>query len=247
VAADARPQPTDNANVHVARLCGEYVALTEAPRRVAFDPVTLETRGEFTFDDDLTEYLAAAHVRHDPHRGETVGYATQFGLDTKIHVYRLPDGERRRRLIASLDAGGPGYIHDVSVTADHVVLVEPPLDIALRRALAPGTEGVFDLFEWNPDRGTRVVVLDRESGAVRLDATIEPVFVFHHINAYDDGGTGVLDVVDSADADIVGSMTLDQLDRAGFPNVPDDRPDGRKRSRQGRLRTRPRPRLSTTS
>jgi len=217
------PQPTDNANVHVARLDGEYVALTEAPRRVAFDPVTLETRGEFTFDDDITEHLAAAHVRHDPHRGETVGFATQFGLDPKIHVYRLPDGERRRRQVASLDAGGPGYIHDVSVTADRVVLVEPPLDIVPRRVLYPWTEGVFDLLEWNPDRGTRVVVLDRESGAVRLDTTIEPVFVFHHVNAYDDDRAVVLDVVDFADADIVGSMALDELDGSGFPNVPDGR------------------------
>jgi Lignostilbene-alpha,beta-dioxygenase and related enzymes len=29
------PEPTDNANVHVARIDGEYVALTEAPRRIA--------------------------------------------------------------------------------------------------------------------------------------------------------------------------------------------------------------------
>ena len=52
------PKPTDNANVHVARIDGEFVALTESPRRVAFDPETLETRGEFTFEDDLTVRVA---------------------------------------------------------------------------------------------------------------------------------------------------------------------------------------------
>jgi len=217
------PQPTDNTNVHVARLGGEYVALTEAPRRVAFDPQTLETRGEFSFEDDITEHMAAAHLARDPHRGETVGFATQFGLDPQINVYRVPDGQRRRRPVASIDARGPGYIHDVSLTRDHVVLVEPPLDIRVWRAFLPWTEGVFDLMEWTPERGTRVVVLDRESGAVVRDVTVDPVFVFHHANAYDDAGAVVLDAVAFPDADIVGAMALDELDVVGFPDVPDGR------------------------
>ncbi len=114
--------------------------------------------------------------------------------ESQIHVYRVPHGERQRRLLASIPARGPGYIHDCSFTTDHVVLVEPPLDIVPRRALAPWTEGVFDLLEWIPDRGTRIVVLDRDSGDLLRDATIEPVFVFHHVNAYAEDGTVVLDV-----------------------------------------------------
>jgi carotenoid cleavage dioxygenase-like enzyme len=133
-------------------LGGEHVALTEAPRRIAFDADTLATTGEFTFEDDITEHLAAAHLCQDPHREETIGFAMQFGLNPKLHIYRLPDGERRRRLIASLPAHGPGYVHDISVTRDHVLIVEPPLDIKLLRALSPWTEGVLDLLSWNPDR-----------------------------------------------------------------------------------------------
>jgi carotenoid cleavage dioxygenase-like enzyme len=217
------PEPTDNANVHVARIGGEYVALTEAPRRVAFDPETLEIRGPFAFADDLSEHVATAHLVADPHRGELVGYATQFGRDPRYHVYRVPDGERRRRLVGSVPARGPGYVHDCSVTADHVVLVEPPLDISVRRALAPWTEGFLDLMAWHPDRGTRIVVLDRDTGDVCRDVTVEPVFVFHHVNAYADGRTVVLDLIDFPDADIVGAMGLDELDGPGFPDVPDGR------------------------
>jgi len=215
------PQPTDNANVHVARLGDEHVALTEAPRRVAFDPQTLETRGPFAFEDDLTEHMAAAHLARDPHRGETFGFAMQFGMNPQIHVYRVPDGEGRRHLLASLDARGPGYIHDISVTRDHVVLAEPPLDIRAWRAFVPWTEGVFDLMEWSPDRGTRLVVLDRETGECVRDVTTDPAFVFHHVNAYDDAGAVVLDLVEFPDADILEAMSLDELDVAGFPDVPD--------------------------
>src|SRR4051794_15713370 len=39
------PALTDNANVNVARIMGKWVALTETPMPVAFDPETLETLG----------------------------------------------------------------------------------------------------------------------------------------------------------------------------------------------------------
>ncbi len=215
------PDPTDNANVHVARIDDSYVALTEAPRRVAFDPVTLETRGEFTFDDDISEHITAAHLVDDPHREELVGFATAFGRTPKYHLYRLPDGSRRREVIASLDANGPAYVHDCSVTEDHVIIVESPLVLSVLQALNPFSEGAIDMLQWQPDRGTRLLVVDRETGALVADPTVDPAFTFHHVNAYCDGETVVLDLIEFPDGDIVDSMSLDALDGEGFPEVPD--------------------------
>lgn len=224
------PDSTDNANVHVARLDGEYVALTEAPRRVAFDLRTLGTRGEFTFEDGLTEHVATAHLVDDPHRGEWVGFAIQFGRRPRYHLYRIPEGSRSREVIASIDADGPAYVHDCSVTADHVVVVETPLVISVLRALSPFSEGVLDAFDWRPERGTRVLVVDRETGDLVADPTLPPAFVFHHINAYADGDTVVLDLIEYPNADIVEAMRLDDLAGdesdtvSGFPDVPDGYP-----------------------
>ena len=222
VASFGLPEPTDNANVHVARIDGEYVALTEAPRRVAFDPETLATRGEFSFEDDVTEHLTAAHLVDDPHREEVVGFATQFGMPPQYHVYRVPKGSRRRELIASIEADGPAYIHDCSVTADHVLLVESPLELSVLRALNPFSDGAIDLLKWNPDRPTRVLVVDRDSGDLLADPTVEAAFTFHHVNAYLDDGI-VLELVEFPDADIVDSLSLAALDGVGFPDVPDGR------------------------
>ncbi|MFB6122122.1 MAG: carotenoid oxygenase family protein [Haloferacaceae archaeon] len=217
------PEPTDNANVHVARLGGEYVALTEAPRRMAFDPETLETRGEFTFADDLTEHLTSAHLVDDPHRGEQVGFATQFGRTPRYHVYRVLDGERGRDVVASVEARGPAYVHDCSVTADHVVLVEPPLVLPMRRVLDPFSEGPIDMLDWQPERGTRVLVVNRDTGELVADPTLDAAFTFHHINAFVDDGTVTVDLVEFPDAGIVDAMRMDRLDD-GFPDVPDGRP-----------------------
>ena len=219
------PEPTDNANVHVARLDSEYVALTEAPRRIAFDPETLETRGEFSFDDDLQEHITAAHLVDDPHREELIGFTTEFGLRPQYHVYRLPKGSRRRRRIASLEARGPAYIHDCSVTADHVLLVESPLVLSVRRALNPLSQGAIDMLDWQPDRGTRILVVDRETGDLVAEPTLPATFCFHHVNAFVDGEAGeiVLDLIEFPNDEIVGAMALSELDGDGFPEVPDGR------------------------
>ena len=218
------PEPTDNANVHVARVGDEFVALTEAPRRVAFDPETLETRGEFTFEDDVPEHVTAAHLVRDPHHNETVGFTTEFGLTPQYHVYRIPTGSNRRERIASVDANGPAYIHDCSVTDDHVVLVESPLVLSVRRALNPFASGAMDMLDWQPDRPTRVLVLDRETGDLVADPTLDPVFSFHHVNAYvSDSGAVVLDLIEFPDGDIVDSLLLAELDGPGFPAVDDGR------------------------
>ena len=218
------PEPTDNANVHVARVDGEYIALTEAPRRIAFDPKTLATRGEFTFKDDLPEHITAAHLVEDPHREELIGFTTEFGIQPQYHVYRLPTGSRRRQRIASLDARGPAYIHDCSVTADHVILVESPLVLSVLRALNPLSQGAIDMLDWRPDRGTRILVVDRETGRLVAEPTFEATFCFHHINAYvDEDGGVVLDLIEFPDDEIVRAMSMTELDGEGFPEVPDGR------------------------
>jgi carotenoid cleavage dioxygenase-like enzyme len=217
------PAPTDNANVHVARIDGEYVALTEAPRRVAFDPETLETRGEFTFEDDLTEHVAAAHLVDDPHREEVVGFSTQFGRTHQYHIYRVSADSRERDRIASLEARGPAYIHDCSVTAEHVVIVESPLVLSVLRALSPLSQGPADMLDWRPDQQTRVLVVDRDTGELVAEPTVDPVFAFHHVNAYVDDGTVVLDLVEFPDGDIVDAMSMEALDGEELPDVPDGR------------------------
>jgi len=217
------PEPTDNANVHVARIDGECVALTETPRRVAFDPETLATRGEFTFEDDLPEHVTAAHLVDDPHREELVGFTTQFGLSPEYHLYRVPAGSRERERVASLDARGPAYIHDCSVTADHIVLVEPPLVLSVLQALSPFSQGPVDMLDWRPGAPTRVLVVDRETGDLVTESTVEATFVFHHINAYVDDGVVVLDLVEFPDSDIVDAMSMSELDGEGYPDIADGR------------------------
>ena len=214
------PEPTDNANVHVAQLGEHFVALTEAPRRIAFDPVTLETRGEFRWRDDLTEHLATAHLQVDPTREETVGYSTEFGRKPAYHLYRIPHGQAARRHVSSVPATGPGYIHDCAVTESYIVLVETPLQISVLKALAPWTDGFLDLLTYDEDATSRFLIVDRDAEAVVATPDTPPFFTFHNVNAYETDGELVLDLVAFENDDIVHALAFDSLSGDAFAATP---------------------------
>jgi carotenoid cleavage dioxygenase-like enzyme len=204
-------EPTDNANVHVARFDDEYVAMTETPRYVSFAPDTLHTQGEFRFADDLSGAINCAHVVPDPHRGETVGLLTDFGRRHAYRLYRVRAGHRRRELIADVPVEKPAYLHSFALSANYVVLTEHPFAVDPTSFLLPGGDGFADFFDWEPERGTRFVVVDRDSGAVVARRRAEALFVFHHGNAYEDDGDIVIDLATYPDDGIVGGQVLDEV------------------------------------
>jgi carotenoid cleavage dioxygenase-like enzyme len=210
--------PTDNANVNVARVGGEYVALTETPRRVRFDPESLAARGHLDYADDLPVHHVTAHLQRDDRRGETVGYATQFGRTSRYHVYRVPDegktadserGSRPRRIpVASIAVDRPAYIHSFGLTPRYAVLVEPPFVTNPTRFLLPGEGGFVENFRWRPERGTRFLVFERSSGDLTVGRRVPPFFFFHAVNAFEADGDVVVDLVAYEDASIVANLFM---------------------------------------
>ena len=60
------PNFTDNANVNVAKYGGDcYVALTEPPSAVLFDPISLNTTGHLEYQDSLKFQVSTAHPHLD--------------------------------------------------------------------------------------------------------------------------------------------------------------------------------------
>jgi len=215
------PEPTDNANVNVVRLGDHYVAQTEAPRWIAFDPATLDTLGEFRWQDGIPGHLTTAHTKRDPRTGETVGFGLRFGRPNRYLLYAVDGDTARRRSIGAVRADGPGYVHDLALTREYAVLVETPLAIDVWRALVPWSEGLLDMLRWDPDRGVRLVVVDRATGELVTDPTTAPFFTFHTVNAFQRDGAVVLDLVTFEDDAIVRSLTLSTLAADGFAAAPD--------------------------
>ncbi|MFW6382744.1 MAG: carotenoid oxygenase family protein [Haloferacaceae archaeon] len=218
-------EPTDNANVHVARLNDQYVALTETPRAVAFDPETLETLGHPEFSG-TTVHHTVAHLRRDDDAGETWGVGVTFGLRNRYRVFRIPDGTAHREPVASIPVSRPAYVHSFALTPRYAVLLEPPFTVDPREFLLGG--GAFvDHYEWHPEADMRVLLVDRESGEVterRTDAR----FTFHLANAFErtgDGGTDRPNAGDRPDAVVVDAVTYEDASIVADLALDGDAPD----------------------
>jgi beta,beta-carotene 9',10'-dioxygenase len=201
-----RPQFTDNCNVNLARLGDEYIAMTETPLPVAFDPETLETLGVAFKPPGIH---ATAHPHHDPERDELIAYVTHFGLRSEYRVFAQRSRDSQRR-IASLRVAEPSYMHSFALTERYAVLVAFPLVVNPLR-LALSGRPFIENYRWKPELGTRILVFDRADGELRGEYMAEPRFAFHHVNAFERGGELILDLVAYDDASVVDSLFLDRV------------------------------------
>ncbi|QKY20171.1 carotenoid oxygenase family protein [Halolamina sp. CBA1230] len=213
-------ESTDNANVHVARIGGDLVALTETPNWLRIDPESLESAGTLDYADNLTAHHVTAHLRQAPDSGAHWGYFTRFGRTNEYVLFRIPEGTTRRERVGSVAVEKPAYMHSFALTPAHAVLVEPPLVTHPAKFLLPGSGGFIDSYDWEPDRGTRFLILRRDTGELVREATVPAFFTFHTANAFERDGSLVVDLVAYDDDSAVTDLSLGALrgGDAGFPS-----------------------------
>jgi beta,beta-carotene 9',10'-dioxygenase len=210
VTAMFSPTLNDNTNVNLVRLGERYLAMTELPLPVEFDPETLETNGLLRWKDRLGGPVSTAHPHHDPGSDGLINYVTKMGARTAYQVYSVPAGSNSRKLIASLPVSEPGYMHSFALTERHIVLTEYPLLADPKSFILKGG-GFIDHFDWKPDRGTRFIVFDRDSGDLRGIYEGEAFFSFHHINAFEEGDDLVIDLSGFDDPSLISLLEVEKL------------------------------------
>jgi beta,beta-carotene 9',10'-dioxygenase len=198
-----------NANVNIAKLADEYVALTEVPLPVKFDRTTLETLGVVDYQDELPKDKCweSAHPHYDIQKKMTLNYLIKFGRNSYYTLYGLKDGSAQRKIIAEVPAEEPAYMHSFATTENYIVLTEfplvvKPLDLILKN------QAFIKNFTWQPQRGTRFVVINKEDGSVVGKFLTKPFFAFHHANAFERDGMIHIDIVTYKDAGIITGDSL---------------------------------------
>lgn len=206
-----QPALSDNCNVNLARLGERFVAMTETPIPVEFDPATLAAAG---VGWEVPGQLTTAHPHRDRGGGGMLNYAARLGPRSSYRFFRLGAAPGAApEVLASLPTRRPAYMHSFGLTERWFVLAEFPF-VVNPAALALSGRPYIENYRWRPELGTRFTLLDRNGGAALGPFTTDPCFGFHHVNAFEDGDDVIADICTFDDAAIVKCLYLEEL-RAG--------------------------------
>jgi beta,beta-carotene 9',10'-dioxygenase len=203
------PDFTDNPNVNLARIGDRYIAMTETPMPIEFDPDTLETLPHLQYADKLRGQLTTAHPHHDAERDELVNYLARLSRVSEYVLYGLPAKGSARRVIARLPVQRPAYMHAFGMSGRYLILAECPLRVNPLK-LALSGRPFIENYVWDPSEGTKFQVIDRSTGELRGTYETDAFFCFHHVNAFDRDGELVVDLVAYEDSSIIDSLYLDE-------------------------------------
>ncbi|MBF6619533.1 MAG: carotenoid oxygenase family protein [Patulibacter sp.] len=210
------PGLTDNGAVNVGRLGERWLAMTETPLAVVFDPETLDSLGVERRAGKLS--LPNAHPHYDHATGDMLDLRIAMGPRPRYEVVaRHPAGGER--VIAKIPVRRPGYQHSFGLTGRYAIVTESPLVFDPKR-LAVSGRPFIENFRWRPEQGSRLWAIDRASGDVRGPWTAPAMFCFHHVNAFEDGDALTVDLLAYDDASVVQALAIDRLREAATPPVP---------------------------
>jgi carotenoid cleavage dioxygenase len=186
------PMLADTAsNVALAYHARRLLSLGEQGLPYELSRADLSTLGACDFRGKLRTNMTA-HPKIDPETGELLMFGYDF-VKPYLTFHRVSaDGE----LVESraIDVPAPAMMHDFAITRRYVVFMDLPivfrLDCALRGDAFP--------FRWDDRHRARIGVMARGGAREVRWFEIDPCFVFHVMNAYEDGaseGGLVLDAV----------------------------------------------------
>ncbi|HEX3909855.1 MAG TPA: carotenoid oxygenase family protein [Solirubrobacteraceae bacterium] len=203
----------DNANINVTRLGERFVAMTETPMPVQFDPHTLQTAGVQPYK--VPGQLTTAHPHMNRANGGMLNYAAKLARKSSYRFFAVDPDAGEPRAIASLPVGEPAYMHSFGLTERWLVLAEFPF-VVNPLALALSGRPYIENYRWKPELGTRFTLLDRRTGEAVGGFRGEPCFAFHHVNAYEQDDRVIVDLCAYEDAGVIEDLYLDRL-RQGKP------------------------------
>lgn len=177
-----RPGSNDTVNTNIVPIAGRPYAIVEAGSYpVALSP-TLDDQCYDPFDGTLTGSFTG-HPHLDPLTGEQHAICYDGGIwDSVRHVVIAPNGRVTRELAIPV-RDGP-CVHDCAITARYVIVFDLPVNFSMRAVLG----GHAFPFRWNKAHPARIGLLPRHGTADDIMwCPLDPCFVFHVANAYDEG------------------------------------------------------------
>ncbi len=159
-------------------LCGQPMSI---------DPLSLETLGAETFLNTMRGDMMA-HPKVDETTGELMWF--DYGARNPLLRYGVVGASGKIEHTVKLDLPGPRLPHDMAITENYSILMDLPLIQDAAAALQGRYKITFDR-----EMPSRFGVIPRRGKASEIRwFEAAPCYIYHVVNAWEEGRTIVLDV-----------------------------------------------------
>ncbi len=193
------------ANTHVIHHAGKILALEEGhwPFEISDE---LETIGPHNFNGKLTTPMTA-HPKTCGETGELISFA--YGMAEPYVTYHRtsPTGEMLQ--VEPITVKGATMVHDFNITRNYAIFMDLPVIWNLEGLASTGLPVI-----WDESYGARLGVMPRNGTDADVKwFDIDPCYVFHPMNAFEDGNNIIVDVCRMATAMKPGTSSQPMLYR----------------------------------
>jgi carotenoid cleavage dioxygenase len=179
------PMLKNTANTALVCHGGRLLALWEGGEPHEIQVPELDTVSPFTYGGKLRHQFTA-HPKVDPATGEMLFFG--YSLFKPSVQYSVVGARGEISGTTTIDVRRPASMHDFAVTPRHTIFMDLPLTISFERLLRGRP-----LLKFEPELGARFAVMPRHgTGRDVKWFEVSPGYVFHTLNAYEDGDEVVL-------------------------------------------------------
>ncbi|XP_037671833.1 beta,beta-carotene 15,15'-dioxygenase [Choloepus didactylus] len=225
------PDFTDNCLINIMK-CGEdFYATTETNYIRKINPQTLETLEKVDYRKYVAVNLATSHPHYDA-AGNLLNMGTSI-MDkgkTKYVVFKIPatvPGAKKAGMnplkhtevfcsIPSRSLLSPSYHHSFGVTENYIIFLEQPFKLDILKMATAYMRGVSwaSCLAFHREEKTYIHIVDRRTRKpVPARFYTNAMVVFHHINAYEEDGCILFDVIAYEDSSLYDLFYLANLNQ----------------------------------
>ncbi|KAI3355159.1 hypothetical protein L3Q82_018026, partial [Scortum barcoo] len=222
------PDFTDNGAGNVIKYGNDYYATSETNYIRKIDPVTLETQDKVDYMKYLPVNLASAHPHYDKE-----GHAYNIGTSiaekgkTKYILFKVPAVDKDKdenapalknvEVICSISCRSlltPSYYHSFGMTDNYFIFIEQPFKLDILKMATAYMRGVnwASCLKFCPEENTLIHLIDRKTGKeVETKFYTRAMVVYHHVNAFEEDGHVIFDVIAYNDSSLYDMFYLSKL------------------------------------
>ncbi len=182
------------ANTSVLALPDRLLALWEGGWPHALDLETLATLGPVNLEGLKPSQPFSAHPKQDPHTQTIYNFGVVVGRTASLQITASnPQGQIVKQ--GSIPLKQTSLVHDWVIAGPYLVFCVPPLQLNPWPVLL-NLQSFSESFSWQPQMGTEIIVVDRDTLKVVSRQQTDPWYQWHFSNGFvDQHGSIVVDLV----------------------------------------------------